>query len=69
MPLTKEMQVPRTVDQAFTEFLSRLTPTQAQRDAAAKHRVSVEMSLNNALDVSLYRETGSFRHGVCPRFG
>jgi hypothetical protein len=53
-----------SVAQGFDEFLKRLTPLESQRVAAAKHRSSVESSLRNALDVSLFRETGSFNHGT-----
>jgi hypothetical protein len=56
--------VPRAVQQGFDVFLERLTPLQSQRDAAAKHRGSVEKSIKNALTVYMFRETGSFRHGT-----
>jgi hypothetical protein len=56
--------VPRTVQQGFDVFLERLTPLQSQRDAAAKHRASVEKSIKSALTVYMFRETGSFRHGT-----
>ncbi|ROQ32089.1 hypothetical protein EDD98_1062 [Streptomyces sp. PanSC19] len=54
----------RTVAEGFRSFLERLTPLQSQRDAAAKHRSSVEASLRNALPVRIFRETGSFQHGT-----
>lgn len=54
----------RTVTEGFRVFLERLTPLQSQRDAAAKHRASVESSLRNAMPVNLFRETGSFTHGT-----
>jgi hypothetical protein len=53
-----------TVEQGFTEFLSRLTPTEAGRVASAKHRASVEASLKGALEVSRFRDIGSFGHGT-----
>ncbi len=56
--------MPKTVAEGFDEFLSRLTPLESQRKAAALHRDSVETSLTNALDVQLFRETGSFGHGT-----
>lgn len=56
--------MPRAVQQGFDVFLERLTPLQSQRDAAAKHRASVEKSIKNALTVYMFRETGSFRHGT-----
>lgn len=54
----------RTVDEGFEEFLSRLVPTQAQRDAGAGHRASVKAALEARLDVKNFFETGSFSHGT-----
>ncbi len=54
----------RSVTEGFETFLGRLVPLESQRTAAAKHRASVEASLRGALDVSLFRETGSFKHGT-----
>jgi hypothetical protein len=53
-----------SVAQGFETFLERLVPLESQRDASAKHRASVETSLNNALDVWQFREIGSFGHGT-----
>ncbi|MEU6824799.1 nucleotidyltransferase [Streptomyces atriruber] len=53
-----------SVTQGFSVFLDRLVPLQSQRIATARHRVSVETSLRNALPVKLFRETGSFTHGT-----
>ncbi len=53
-----------SVAQGFDKFLENLTPLPSQRDAKAKHRDSVEASLNNALDVKMFRESGSFNHGT-----
>lgn len=53
-----------TVAQGFETFLTRLVPLETQREAASKHRASVESSLKNTLDVQLFRETGSFNHGT-----
>lgn len=54
----------RSVDEGFKVFLSRLTPTSAQREAGAKHRASVTGALESRLNVSRFRETGSFSHGT-----
>ncbi len=54
----------RTVNEGFLEFLKRLAPTQAQRDAGAKHRTSVRSALESKLDVINFFETGSFSHGT-----
>ena len=53
-----------SVAQGFETFLGRLVPLESQRAAAVRHRASVEASLRGALDIYLFRETGSFRHGT-----
>lgn len=53
-----------TIAQGFETFLTRITPLESQRDAAAKHRQTVETSLKRALDVKMFRESGSFNHGT-----
>src|SRR5262249_40905092 len=58
------MTMALSVEQGFEVFLGRLTPLESQRAAAARHRARVEASLRGALAVSLFRETGSFRHGT-----
>lgn len=54
----------RTVNEAFETFVSRLTPTQAQRDAGAGHRASVKSALEAKLKVLNFYESGSFSHGT-----
>ncbi len=54
----------RTVNEGFEEFLGRLTPTQAQREAGAKHRASVKAAIEANLTVNNFFETGSFSHGT-----
>ncbi|MEU6896824.1 nucleotidyltransferase [Streptomyces virginiae] len=55
-----------TVFQAFDIFLERLTPLPSERDAKARHRLSVETSLKGSASfgVHRFRETGSFGHGT-----
>jgi hypothetical protein len=53
-----------SVNEGFDTFLSRLVPLASEREAASKHRASVEASLKNGLEVMLFRETGSFNHGT-----
>ncbi|MEV6886183.1 nucleotidyltransferase [Streptomyces sp. NPDC051135] len=54
-----------SVNQGFDLFLQQLTPTVGEREAKARHRRSVETSLQAAaFGVSLFRETGSFTHGT-----
>lgn len=54
----------RTVQGAFEEFLRRLTPLESQRQAAARHRDSVESSIKRSQDIYRFAETGSFSHGT-----
>jgi predicted nucleotidyltransferase len=56
--------VARSVAEAFDVFLDRLTPTEAQRAAGAKHRASVRAALEAKLAVSTFFEIGSFSHGT-----
>lgn len=53
-----------TVQQGFEKFLSDRTPTAAERAVAAKHRESVERSLDNGLGLKRFRQTGSLQHGT-----
>lgn len=54
----------RSVDEGFEEFLRRLVPTEAQREAGAKHRATVKAALESRLSLSNFFETGSFTHGT-----
>lgn len=54
----------RTVNEGFEEFLSRLIPTKAQRDAGSSHRATVKAALEARLTVKNFFETGSFSHGT-----
>jgi hypothetical protein len=54
----------RSVGDAFTIFLSRLTPTAAERSAGAGHRESVRRALEARLQTYRFIETGSFTHGT-----
>ena len=54
----------RTVNEGFEEFLSRLIPTEAQRDAGASHRATVKAALEANLTIGTFYETGSFSHGT-----
>lgn len=56
--------MPLTVSQGFTVFLERLTPLESHRQAATKHRGTVETALKKSLTVNSIRETGSFSHGT-----
>lgn len=54
----------RTVNEGFEEFLLRLVPTKAQREAGAGHRASVKAALESTLTVRNFYQTGSFSHGT-----
>ena len=54
----------RTVNQAFEDFLARLIPTDAQREAGIGHRATVKAALEAKLKVNTFFETGSFSHGT-----
>jgi predicted nucleotidyltransferase len=54
----------RTVNEGFEEFLRRLVPTEAQRNAGVSHRASVRAALEAKLSVINFYETGSFSHGT-----
>lgn len=54
----------RTVNEGFEEYLRRLVPTKAQREAGASHRKSVKSALESRLTVRSFFETGSFTHGT-----
>lgn len=54
----------RSVNEGFTVFLERLTPTEAQRNAGASHRATVKGALESRLSVRSFFETGSFTHGT-----
>jgi len=54
----------RTVSEGFDEFVRRLVPTDAQRNAGMSHRATVRQALEARLAVSTFSETGSFSHGT-----
>lgn len=54
----------RSVSEGFTEFLSRLTPTTSERQAAARHRGSVESTIKANFGAIRFYQAGSFRHGT-----
>jgi hypothetical protein len=54
----------RTVSEGFNVFLERLIPSPAERAVAAKHRNSVESSLQNGLGLYRFKQTGSLAHGT-----
>jgi hypothetical protein len=56
-----------TVEAAVEEFLSRLTPSDVETDAAKAHRASIEACLRQKLGVTGFFRTGSFGSGTSIR--
>lgn len=56
--------MPRTVDEGFRDFLTRLTPTQTESEAAKKHRASIEDCLKTNFGLLRLFRTGSFGNGT-----
>ena len=53
-----------TVDDAFTQFCSRLTPSTTETTAAASHRVSLEQVLRSNFGMTNFFRSGSFGYGT-----
>ncbi len=56
--------MPRSIDEGFAVFLSRLTPTPGESDAAKRHRASIKACLEANFDVNNFFRTGSFGNGT-----
>lgn len=56
-----------TADDAFREFIERLTPSPAESDAAKRHRASIEDCLRAKLGMASFFRTGSFGNGTSIR--
>ncbi|MBL8045256.1 MAG: hypothetical protein JNL09_01875, partial [Anaerolineales bacterium] len=56
--------MPRTIDEGFRDFLTNLTPTQAESDAAKKHRASIEACLKTSFSLLRLFRSGSFGNGT-----
>jgi hypothetical protein len=54
----------RTVTEGFTTFLSRITPSEAERAKATTHRAQIEAKLDSKFGLYRMFESGSFRHGT-----
>jgi len=53
-----------TVEQGFTEFHKRLTPTSGETEAAKRHRSSIESCLKANFGITRFFQTGSFGNGT-----
>lgn len=56
--------MPRLVDEGFSDFLSRLTPTSGESDAAKRHRASIKACLEANFNLVNFFRTGSFGNGT-----
>ncbi len=54
----------RTVNQGFTTFLQRLTPTFGESTAAQSHRASIKACLESNFGMTHFFQTGSFGNGT-----
>ena len=52
----------RTVDEAFSTLIGRLTPSSTETAAAASHRTSIEACLKNNFGMTNFFRSGSFGH-------
>lgn len=56
--------MPRTIDEGFRDFLTKLTPTSTESEAAKNHRASIESCLKNNFGLLRLFRTGSFGNGT-----
>lgn len=56
--------MPRTIDEGFRDFLTKLTPSSTETDAAKSHRASIEQCLDNNFDLRRFWRIGSFGNGT-----
>lgn len=56
--------MPRTVDEGFRDFLTRLTPSSTESDAAKSHRASIEGRLKSDFGLRRFTRIGSFGNGT-----
>jgi tRNA nucleotidyltransferase (CCA-adding enzyme) len=56
--------MPRTVEEGFLDFLTKLTPTTVESQAAKNHRASIEARLKNGFGLRRFVRIGSFGNGT-----
>lgn len=59
--------MPKSVNEGFTTFISRIQPLNSEHQKAQKHKSSVESCLKNNFDSYSFFETGSFGNGTAVR--
>ena len=58
---------PRTVEEGFSDFLAKLTPTGQETAAAKSHRASIEACIKDKFGLKRFWRTGSFGNGTSIR--
>lgn len=56
--------MPRTIEEGFRDFLTKLTPSAAESQAAKSHRASIEACLKNNFGLNRFVRIGSFGNGT-----
>jgi len=56
--------MPRTIDEGFRDFLTKLTPSNTETQAAKTHRVSIKNCLENNFGLNRFVRIGSFGNGT-----
>jgi hypothetical protein len=56
--------MPRTINEGFTDFLSKLTPTSVESEAAKNHRASIKACLESNFGLQHFFRSGSFGNGT-----
>ena len=56
--------MPRTIEEGFRDFLSRLTPSGAESAAAKSHRATIEQCLRAHFNLQRFFRIGSFGNGT-----
>lgn len=56
--------MPRTIDEGFRDFLTKLRSSGAESDGAQKHRASIKACLENNFGLRRFTRIGSFGNGT-----
>lgn len=56
--------MPRTIEEGFRDFLSRLTPTGTESEAATRHRASIKACLESNYGLKRFARIGSYGNGT-----
>lgn len=56
--------MPRTINQGFCDFLTKLTPSSTETEAAKNHRASIEACLKSNFGLNRFTRIGSFGNGT-----